>query len=733
VLLQYAVVIFFPRVLSEDAGVDLMQNSRSALGWGILYGMAAWFTYGLVEFTWTTVLPMLHRSQVLCSWLWPQIAALAGAYLLAGVVTGGIGGAVAAWAAERFGWPSEQAVPGLLEAGATLMLALAFAANLATELGSWPARMALLAPLGLAYGLIWSRTSKPRAERWRFLANPWVAAILLLSLPWYTDGWTKHSRAVNLALPLLIAAIFGVLQSAPGSRFWQMVWPPAGKDAVFRRAAILAGAGLTVGAVTLTGGFTIDKAMRKAHFSVRAGTGPNVVLVTMDTVEASHVSLYGYSRDTTPQLREFARSATLFKRAIAAGDMTLPTHASIFTGIYPREHGGHPESFGPGGLGTNGLPVARKFHTLAECLSARGYATAAVVSNYIYLREEYGLARGFQMFYSPGAATLFVEVRYYLLREGIRKLVSLFFSTREWDREMIQADQIDQDVFTVLGKLKQDRSPFFLFVNYMDAHFPYLPPAPFDTRFPGKDPAFTDRRYDAMKQDVVRRQVREVTERERQHLESQHDGGIAYLDTQIGKLIARLKQMGLYDNTMIVITADHGEEFGRHQLLGHGKSVYQAEVHVPLLVKYPGQTQGSVTNELANQVDLMPTILAALDCPVPPDVRGRDLRHPDTAPREVFSMSYYSTYRIPRFDRVETAIFSGPMKLITSTRGKRELYDLSQDPEERHNLYRPEDSQAQELQARVAAWMQATPQFSAADAKLDPQMLRRLRSLGYVQ
>jgi arylsulfatase A-like enzyme len=269
----------------------------------------------------------------------------------------------------------------------------------------------------------------------------------------------------------------------------------------------------------------------------------------------------------------------------------------------------------------------------------------------------------------------------------------------------------------------------------MDAHWAYRPPPPFDVRYPGKDDSLTQEISELEKLVLTLR--RGVTQKERQHLISQYDGELAYLDFQLGRLFARLKELGLYNSCLLIITSDHGEAFGEKSLLKHATSVYQDQVHVPLIIKYPTITKKSVVNEFVSLVDLMPTVVDVLGYEVPPGVRGQSLlKLEHTNGREVISESFATGSRRgmhPRFRRVERAIFLGTFKLISSTNGKRELYDLSKDPHEQHNLYRADDPVSQQLEAKLDEWVKSVRPRRGQPAKLDRETLDRLKSLGYVQ
>jgi len=227
-----------------------------------------------------------------------------------------------------------------------------------------------------------------------------------------------------------------------------------------------------------------------------------------------------------------------------------------------------------------------------------------------------------------------------------------------------------------------------------------------------------------------------VPESTREHLISQYDGGIAFLDSQLGLLVDYLKQRGLYGESLIVITADHGEAFGDRQLMEHNVSVYQDQIHVPLIVKYPGQTEGRVVSTPVSGADFAPTIMALLKLPLLKGTQGRSLLDETSPPRQIISESFPRPALLdldPRFHRVQRALIEWPYKLIASTDGTRELYRLDRDPTESRNLFAPTEPVAASLETRLDAWLASAVTEVGETPAMDPEALERLRSLGYVR
>ena len=450
---------------------------------------------------------------------------------------------------------------------------------------------------------------------------------------------------------------------------------------------------------------------------------PNVILITLDTVRADHLSLLGYERDTTPNLKRLAQEATVYTQAIAPGNMTLSSHASMFTSLYPSWHQAH---FDKGH--DQAQPLDAKYPVLAQILADKGFDTIGIVSNYLFLSHGFGLDRGFT--YHDSAGPPLMLTKSYVLRNAVRNFLALFLEPWQYDSIFRRAQDINDSALAILEK--ENPRKFFLFLNYMDAHGPYLPPARFATLFPGRDSRMIARHYPNMERQVIA-EKRPISDRERRHLISQYDGGIAYMDACIGAFLDQLKQRGLYDNTLLIIAADHGEAFGERNIMGHGLSVYQDEVHVPLLIKYPHSTAGEVSGDPVSLIDLMPTVLDVLGYGVPKNIQGHSLlqRAPHDAVSESFPHPFASRWN-PKYSQAEQAIFSGSMKFIESSAGKKELYDLSRDPNELHNLLPAGPAPA--LETRLTDFMHA----AARATKFQPpqvgsKTLENLKSLGYLQ
>jgi arylsulfatase A-like enzyme len=426
-----------------------------------------------------------------------------------------------------------------------------------------------------------------------------------------------------------------------------------------------------------------------------SGVGPaNLLLITLDTVRADRLGCYGYGRGTTPVLDGLAARGTLFEQAAAASAVTPVSHASILTGLYPYRnrlrslHGGA------------GYALPEEQRTLAELVAARGFATAGFVSAFPVTRH-YGLQQGFetwdQDFEVEGAE---VSERGVVETGSAQRRADL-----TTDRALAWLDG-------------QERRPFFAWVHYFDVHDPILlPPAEYLARFPPAGAAQPDR------------------------LRAIYDAELAFVDAQIGRLLARLEELGLRDRTIIVVVGDHGEGLGDHNWWGHG-ILYQEQLRVPMIVATPPPARAQRVRSTVRTVDLLPTLAELLQL----DLKGMALdgqslgaslagsrQRPRTAYSESINdlMAYDDS---PRAGESLFAVNDGRWKLIATREGdatKRvELFDLDSDPNELRDLSTARPDQAQRLRSELESWgvfPRELPQ-----EPLPEDVRRRLESLGYL-
>ena len=316
---------------------------------------------------------------------------------------------------------------------------------------------------------------------------------------------------------------------------------------------------------------------------------PNVVLIVMDTVRSKSLSVYGNARNTSPQLEVLAEDGVVFDRAYSTSPWTLPSHSTMFTGRYPHE------------LSANWLtPLDDKHPTLAEVLADHGYQTAGFVANLSYATYETGLNRGFMHYEDYPVSWGTILHTSWLTRSMAGQAVKII----GWrpDFPYVLGEEITHRFFQWIDQ--SESRPFFVFINYMDAHYPYLPPYPFNKRFDsGK------RRPDRGNDDG-----RSWAPEEHQIELDAYEGAIAYVDKEVGKLIQGLQARDLVKNTLIIITSDHGDQFGEYGLIDHANSLYSELLHIPLFMIFPEQLAAGV--RVATPVslrDLPATILDLIE------------------------------------------------------------------------------------------------------------------------
>ncbi len=283
------------------------------------------------------------------------------------------------------------------------------------------------------------------------------------------------------------------------------------------------------------------------------------------------------------------------------------------------------------------------------------------------------------------------------------------------------------------------REPFFLFLNFMDAHSPYILEPPFRDRFPGRDERYVG--WELLG-DLYKRLYSgklAITARERAHLESQYDGGIAFIDATIGRLLRYLREADSLDDALIIVTADHGEAFGDRGLLEHATSVYQDQIHIPLIIHFPRQRQPSVVSTIASSIDLLPTILATAGVVVPRYAAGEVLTPADsTTQRHVMSESFASVWLADGKPAVreQKALFASGLKLIVTANARPELFRPTRDPNELSDVSSSEPAVVTDLIARLSRLVSDARLLRRDDVRpqhLDPDAIRRLKSLGYLR
>lgn len=415
--------------------------------------------------------------------------------------------------------------------------------------------------------------------------------------------------------------------------------------------------------------------------------GNNAVLIMLDTVRADHLSCYGYARRTTPNLDRLARRGVLFEDAVAPTSWTLPSLASVLTGLLPHQHAADWNQ-----------PLDSHPLTLAEILQTRGYATASFNANQDFGLAGWGLDQGFDVYADAHdwlrhnlAATFAGQSLYQtLFRE--------FVSFNEFDH--LNAGQINQHVFDWLAHRRGH--PYFLFINYVDAHRPYIPPAPYDRRF-GRIPKSLLWNISFSLRDG--RWSRPISTSDRQDLIDGYDNSLSYLDAQVGRLLETLRTSPDAGRTFVIVAGDHGESFGEHGTYDHGWNLYQEVLRVPLLVAGPGIPAGRRVSGVAELRELFPTVIQFALGRGDPSVEQASLSrfwHTASMPEVEASPVVSEVNRWTRQWR-KMAVLSlrdAYWHYIVDASGRTELFDIKADSAEAHDLAPAPEYQAVAQQLR---------------------------------
>ncbi|HME72709.1 MAG TPA: sulfatase-like hydrolase/transferase [Myxococcota bacterium] len=478
-----------------------------------------------------------------------------------------------------------------------------------------------------------------------------------------------------------------------------------------------------------------------------SGSRPNLLLVVLDTVRADRLTPYGAPRDTTPSLSRLAHEGTLFLNAISSAPWTLPSHTSIFTGQFPSVHR----------TTTENLFLDPSIPTLAERLHERGYDTVGYSAN-VWVGPSFGLQRGFEDFAMVGTAT---DPRDDPFRRHIvfGALLDLLGEPQSLPdkggglENRLARRWLDQHM------RRAPERPFFLFMNYLEAHLPYTPAAGPRARFaPGRvrsaiAPLVTASfSFQALFRLIALPHTLELDDY--RQLADYYDASVASDDALLNELIQDLDRRGLLDNTLVVVTSDHGENLGEHGgLINHSLSVHQTLLHVPLLVRHPATFPAGLRYPgLVSTVSIFPTLLEAAGATPAPgwEPAVPSLPHTATAPPLPFAVSEYSlpvwelsllALAVPGTDVGpfavrQRAIQDGTHKLVVRSDGGEALYDLAQDPSEGTPLPAGDEAAAS-LRAALERWLASLPvrgeQRAGGHLEMDPNTLRSLRALGYVK
>ncbi len=649
----------------------------------------------------------------------------------------------------------------------------------------------ILSYSGLAHGLVWmlgggvfgsvcALLVLPERNRWRRIGLGVLAALLLATggilLAWWLNVLPNVAYVVGkglrcpwiqgMAAYLAGAAPIGyVIARCPRHRL--------------SRGAIWVGRGLVAIAVPLAGiclaiqwserprlmAPTARWQQAPAGSSDRHDARPNVVLVVLDTQRIDRLGCYGYDRPTTPRLDAFAADARVYETCLSAGVWTLPSHASIFTGLFPCEHGANMNYF----------VLDEDFYTMAELLARLGYETVAF-SNNPAIEPNGSLSQGFHRVIEP---VLLHEARGNSVYRFVDEVLHPAGVMGTWLGAATARDDGAKFTNQLVARWLDEREtgPFFLFINYMEPHSPYRPHLPHRRLFvPSEDldasyripwSIFREFEFSLLKRDSFSPAILQL-------LSHVYDAETRVLDDYVGELLEILAAHVPLDDCLVIIVADHGQNLGEHHLLRHNWCVYDTLAHVPLIIRYPKRLSPGRTDRLVQTTDLLPTVMDA--------VHGQPVRTPSTFGRSLFPppsgqpqpppasspgtaegaaadltgpvavIELTSTGKVttslirrrldPQFDPtpfegVFRAIRQGPWKYIVSPGGRQELYHVVDDPGELTNLIGIHRDVARRLAERLEEWLSTARQHPPRTGQekvpaMNKETQERLRQLGYL-
>ena len=515
------------------------------------------------------------------------------------------------------------------------------------------------------------------------------------------DHPTPVALALVLAWPLLLTLLYRltVRSAVASTRLVAVSW--------FVPLAIVAASAL--------GGPSRSAEGAVARPTIARPDAPPIIWVTIDTLRADHLSVYGYPVRTTPRLEEFARTATVYTACGSQAPSTWQSVPSLLSGLTPYRHGGVSET----------RRLSQDLLLLPEVLQKQGYETIGESAN-PWVSARYGMTQGFDEFHLYNTDD---ELMLYdFMKLAMRLDPWDVFRLRDWlpSYAYVPFGTLVNDAADTL-KARRSQAPLFLYLQPVDPHGPYQAPLHYVA---GEGAGFT--RADYVSYWALKTGVR-LSPRQHDGLVALYDGAITYTDAELGRLFDRLRELDLFDRSLIIVTADHGEQFYDHGLWRHSNSLYQALLHVPLLVKYPNQHAPNVVDEPVASIDIMPTILRALGqgCPT---CEGHPLQEAGRAsapPRFAYLMGHNEVKPV-----IRCVVAEGWKLILADKEGlpREQLFRLDADPTEANDQRAAHPEVATRLAALLDGYEAAAgPTVSSESIKLQPAETQRLRALGYVQ
>ena len=550
----------------------------------------------------------------------------------------------------------------------------------------------------------------------------WVLLYGIFGILWFMDTFSSSSVSLAVLALLVVDSLLAVglyrlslsvLRKYDSRKIRQAGW-----------IALTVMASICI-AVAVIGPFNADTstaaeglaASPTSENGIAAGSAglegkPNIIWIVMDTVREDGLSCYGYDRNTSPYIDRIASEGILYENAFSTAPWTLPSHASMFTGMFPSQFGTDAEFW----------HLESDFETIAEALRSYGYLTL-LYSNNGQLSPAQNMAQGFDTYEITNTGKE-AELISMVDQLKLRRYYIQLFRIEDKGVEVVIDDGAYKTNKVVKGWIADaDRAeePFFLFINYMEAHYPYHPPLEYALRF---RPGNSTKSALLVSQDPISYITGRVKQSEEDFaiLRGLYDAEISYLDFRMGELFDYLRELDIMNDTVLIITSDHGEYFGEHQLMGHVFGVYDTLIHVPLIIRYPPLFEaGMRVDEQVQLTDIFPTILdiVGIDRDSNDQIMGNSLIRDGQNSETTFAIAEHGSFvwslnslmnnnrkfDIAAINRRLKTVRDGEYKYIWSSDGRDELYNILNDPDELNNLIESEPEKASELKAYLIKWL----------------------------
>ncbi len=553
-----------------------------------------------------------------------------------------------------------------------------------------------------------------------YLAGGVFFEILFYLLDTYTYGGRNKGSWRTIGIAFITAALLSGL--AILLRFW-IANPPARKwpslmspGLNLRKIAVVLGLVTSLGfSFWLSGQISIsgEKRLIRAKRSALRGPAPSLIFLVVDSLRADHMSFNGYPLQTSPFMDLLAANGAVFPATVASSSWTLPTHASLFTGLYPSSHGAYSVF----------LPLGTEYPTLAEILARKGYYTLSIYANPL-LGSATGLDRGFDR----------------ALGVGNRQKTSLTLA-RIFNKIVERSSSVREVLALSLRWIDHSRKlnvPYAIFMNVLEAHAPYKPKQPYfeefcqglplkDVRWPLLRRALSPRGSRQEKQSALT----SLAELDLAVLSRLYDSNLRFIDQKIRAWAEQLKDFGEFDQSLLVMTSDHGEFLGEHNQLEHRTDrLYNPVIQTPLIFHFPKKLPARLETQFISQVDIFPTILSLLGLgdQIPPGIHGANLFSKKAGEPVI---AEFWDERARSFTR---AFYVENLKLIRKGDESVELYDLQKDPQEKLNLVRSRPGEVTRLVGELERFLSF---LKPHEARPDPErrkiLERLLKSFGYIK